>query len=100
MNANESPLHELTAFQRDLLTAIMRLDDPSGLDAKRALEAAYDTSMTHGRVYPALAGLVEDGLLAKRVLNSRRHAYEVTEHGRRRLVGHNDWQSNAIHGDA
>jgi DNA-binding PadR family transcriptional regulator len=93
-----SPLHDLTAFQRDLLASLTSLDAPTGMDVNRALEADYETELTDGGLYPALDNLVEKGLITKIAVNARRNEYELTERGRRKLVSHNDWQSAAIQG--
>ena len=57
-------MDDLTAFQRDVLYVIAGLgDEPHGLAIKDELEKYYDVDINHGRIYPKLDDLVDDGLV-------------------------------------
>lgn len=76
----------LTAFQRDILTAIAAHhteggEYPYGLAIKRSLEDYRQTVVNHGRLYPNLDSLVEEGLVAKSEIDKRTNRYELTEAG-------------------
>lgn len=58
-------MYDLTAFQRDLLVAITGLEKPHGLAIKEALEEYYNKEVHHGRLYPNLDTLVDEGLVKK-----------------------------------
>jgi len=87
-----NPLHDLTGFQRDLLTLIQQLDSPHGLAIKAEMEAAYDgKEVNHGRLYPNLDTLVEKGLVEKVQADRRTNNYSLTTRGRRELSEHCSW---------
>lgn len=71
---------ELTAFQKNILTVLA--EQPRyGLAIKRELEAYYDEEVNHGRLYPNLDDLVDDGLVEKNALDKRTNEYRLTEAG-------------------
>ena len=71
---------ELTAFQKNILTVLA--EQPRyGLAIKRELEAYYDEEVNHGRLYPNLDDLVDDGLVEKNALDKRTNEYGLTEAG-------------------
>ncbi len=80
---------DLTAFQRDCLEAIHRLDSADetsyGLAIKRELEHRYDDEINHGRLYPNLDHLVDHGLVAKAELDKRTNEYQLTDSARAML---------------
>lgn len=98
--ATPSPLHDLTAFQRDVLAAIAGLDEPNGLEVKSKLDDAYAKEIHHGRIYPAFDDLVEMGLVDKGSKDARTNSYSLTSRGRRELESHRAWTSRAIEGEA
>ena len=76
----------LTAFQRDILTAIAAHhtesgEYPYGLAIKRSLEDYRQTAVNHGRLYPNLDTLVEEGLVAKSEIDKRTNRYALTDAG-------------------
>lgn len=81
-------VHELTGFQRDLLAVlVVRTDadeETPGQRVKEALEARGYEDVNHGRLYPNLDGLAEDGLIRKDALayDRRTNEYRPTERGR------------------
>lgn len=91
-------MNDLTAFQRDLLRIIAGLDEPMGLEAKRALQDYYGHEINHGRLYPNLNELVKMGLIAKREKDGRTNSYSLTRRGREDLRARDEW--NAEHAPA
>lgn len=85
-------MFELTGFKRDLLTVIAGLDDPNGLEVKAALEDYYEGEINHGRLYPNLDDLVEEGLVEKSKRDERTNVYTLTESGRQLLDDRREWE--------
>ena len=81
---------ELTAFQQNIL-AILSEEPMYGLAIKRELESYYDSEVNHGRLYPNLDDLVEDGLVEKSELDKRTNQYELTEAGHDAVLGQLEW---------
>jgi hypothetical protein len=73
--------HDLRAFQRDLLKALARLGSVKGLAVKERLETCYGGEINHGRLYPNLDDLTEQGLVAKGTIDDRTNAYQLTDWG-------------------
>lgn len=80
-------LHDLTAFQRDMLAAVAQLsggEPPHGLAIKEEIQTMYDgKEVHHGRLYPNLDRLVQMGLVEKGVKDKRTNSYTITARGRR-----------------
>ena len=79
---------QLTAFQRDILTVIAAHhtesgEYPYGLAIKRSLEDYRQTAVNHGRLYPNLDTLVEEGLVEKSEIDKRTNRYALTDAGKR-----------------
>lgn len=85
-------MHDLTAFQRDLLLAISGLDEPKGLDVKDVLEEYYGTEIRHGRLYPNLDTLVNKGLVDKGKKDRRTNKYVLTDRGAREIEARIAWE--------
>ncbi|TKX82728.1 PadR family transcriptional regulator, partial [Halorubrum sp. SS5] len=62
-----------------------------GLAIKRELEAYYGSEVNHGRLYPNLDDLVDDGLVEKSELDKRTNQYELTEEGHDVVLGQIEW---------
>lgn len=85
----DSPLHDLTAFQRDLMFLLKNSDDePHGLHLKEQLEEFYETEIHHGRLYPNLDDLVDVGLVQKSSVDGRTNSYSITRRGSREVESH------------
>jgi len=84
------PASDLTAFQQNILT-ILSEEPMYGLAIKRELEAYYGSEVNHGRLYPNLDDLVEDGLVEKSELDKRTNQYELTEAGHDAVLGQLEW---------
>lgn len=64
-------MHDLTAFQRDLLYIIAGSDHPLGQDVKDDLDQYYNSDINHGRLYPNLDIVAEKDLVEKGRLDKR-----------------------------
>jgi DNA-binding PadR family transcriptional regulator len=89
-------MHDLTAFQRDLLLAISGLDEPKGLDVKDVLEEYYGTEIRHGRLYPNLDTLVEEGYVEKGKVDRRTNFYRLSEWGLGELEARRRWEDERL----
>lgn len=89
------PLADLTGFRRDLLVVIDGLDEPSGLDISRVLEAEYGTEILSGRLYPNLESLGDKGLIGKGAADGRTNTYQISDRGQRELDAHRRWMGRA-----
>ena len=69
----------LTAFQRDLLRALAKTDEQSGLSLKTDLRTYYGEEINHSRLYQNLDELVAHGLIKKRRRDGRTNSYCLTE---------------------
>ncbi|MFD1570596.1 PadR family transcriptional regulator [Halorubrum laminariae] len=81
---------DLTAFQQNILT-ILAEEPMYGLAIKRELESYYGSEVNHGRLYPNLDDLVDDGLVEKSELDKRTNQYELTEAGHDVVLGQLEW---------
>lgn len=86
-------MKQLTAFQRDILYTIGGLKAPHGLAIKEELEAYYGSEINHGRLYPNLDQLVEQGLIDKGQKDKRTNEYELTAHAKETLRQRRNWES-------
>lgn len=89
-------MHDLTAFQRDLLYVIAGSDEPHGLALKVELEPYYEGEIHHGRLYQNLDTLVEKGLVNKEELDGRTNIYTLTRRGNTELEARRDWEQQYI----
>lgn len=89
-------MHDLTAFQRDLLYVIAGMDDPHGLALKTELEEYYETPINHGRLYPNLDELVEKGLVEKSEKDGRTNVYTTTQRGHREIEARSEWEARYL----
>ncbi|TQQ79138.1 PadR family transcriptional regulator [Halonotius terrestris] len=89
-------MFELTGFQRDLLYCIAGAEEPYGLGIKTDLEAYSDTEINHGRLYPNLDTLIDEGYLAKSQIDDRTNQYELTDAGRELLAERREWEANQL----
>lgn len=56
------------------------------------MEDYYETEINHGRLYPNLDILVEQGLLEKSKKDERTNAYEISKEGRKLLEKRRQWE--------
>jgi DNA-binding PadR family transcriptional regulator len=86
---------DLTGFQRDLLTVIDGLDEPSGQDIKEELSRDVG-EINHGRLYPNLDALVDADLVEKGMIDRRTNYYEISEKGREALQNRREWENSEV----
>ena len=84
-------MHDLTAFQRDLLYVIGGFEEPHGFAIKDELEGYYEGEIHQGRLYPNLDTLVEKGQL-----DDRTNAYTLTRRGEQELKARRGWEQQYI----
>lgn len=95
-------MHDLTAFAVDCLAALAALDDdePCGRDIIRWLndELPHYDSINHGRLYPNLDKLEQDGFIRKEAMkhNRRSNVYRLTDDGWDELDARNDLLSEVL----
>lgn len=88
-------LFDLTGFQRDTLTVIAGLNEPSGQQVKEELEKQHD-EVNHGRLYPNLDALVEEGYVEKGEIDRRTNYYELSERGHEALQNRREWENATV----
>jgi DNA-binding PadR family transcriptional regulator len=89
-------MHELSAFQRDLLYVISGLDGPNGLEIGSELAEYYGEEIRHAQLYPGLDTLADKGLIDKSQRDGRANAYELTARGERVLIDRFRWLAEHI----
>ena len=89
---------ELTAFQQTILTVLAE-EARYGLAIKRELETYYDSDVNHGRLYPNLDDLVEDGLVEKSERDKRTNEYALTDAGYEALLADLSWTISKLNTD-
>ncbi|MFC6823794.1 PadR family transcriptional regulator [Halopelagius fulvigenes] len=90
-----SQVFDLTGFQRDLLTVIAGLETPSGQDVKEELQKQFD-DINHGRLYPNLDAVVEEGYVEKGDIDRRTNYYEISEQGQQVLANRRQWENSLV----
>ena len=94
MNVSTEDFAELSGFRRDLLIVIGGLDTPKGLEIKTELEQYYDDTIHHGRLYPNLDTLTEQGLVEKIAVNNRSNGYNLTDLGEAHIQARRKWETD------
>jgi DNA-binding PadR family transcriptional regulator len=89
-------MHDMTAFQRDLLYVIAGQDEPHGLAIKEALDEYYEKEVLHGHLYPNLDELVNKGLVEKGSVDGRTNSYNLTRRGQREIVARREWEESNL----
>lgn len=84
-------MFELTAFQRDMLILISGTEKLNGLDIRKRLEPIREEEINHGRLYPNLDTLVQEGLIEKGELDKRTNYYQLTEKGYEAITEYRHW---------
>jgi len=91
---HENKMAALTAFRRDLLHALDHLGPSKGLAIKAHLASYYQEPVNHGRLYPNLDTLVNEGFIAKSERDKRTNEYALTEQAERALNARREWVAN------
>jgi len=89
-------MYELTSFQRDILYCTAALDEPSGVEIRRELEEYSPTEVNHGRLYPNLNQLADEGLLNKDQKDDRTNLYTLTPLGKEVIVERRQWEDDKL----
>jgi DNA-binding PadR family transcriptional regulator len=89
-------MFQLTGFQRDLLYVIASLDRPSGQRITERIQETTDREVTHGRLYPNLDVLEEEGLIERGEQDRRTNYYELTEAGVQAMVERREWEESVV----
>ncbi len=89
-------MEELTGFQRDLMYVIANNDEPSGQDIRRRIEPYYDSDINHGRLYPNLETLVEEGYIVKGSKDERTNFYKITKKGKDAIIHRQQWEKSKL----
>lgn len=90
------PYAELTAFQRDLLCVVAGAEKPSGQDLKAELDSVYHKEINHGRLYPNLDALVEEGYVEQGTKDRRTNSYVLTGPGQELLAERRAWEGKHV----
>ena len=86
---------DLIAFQQNIL--IVLSEEPMyGLAIKRQLEDYYESEVNHGRLYPNLDDLVEQGLVEKSELDKRTNQYALTDDGYEAAIDTLGWTISKV----
>jgi DNA-binding PadR family transcriptional regulator len=88
-------MFELTGFQRDLLYVIAGSDRPSGQEIKERIGKDVG-EVNHGRLYPNLDALVEEGLVDKGQQDRRTNYYTISEEGQRAIHDRREWENQYV----
>jgi DNA-binding PadR family transcriptional regulator len=86
-----------SGLRRDICVIVADLDDPTGQQAKAALERHYDDRIRPKTFHGALDALVDKGFLS-RTQDGLADRHALTDAGRRRLLDHHAWVTASIEG--
>jgi DNA-binding PadR family transcriptional regulator len=84
-----------SGLRRDICVIVAGLDDPTGQQAKAALERHYDDRIRPKTFHGALEALVSDGFLS-RYQDGLADRYALTDAGERRLRAHHGWVGETL----
>jgi DNA-binding PadR family transcriptional regulator len=84
-----------SGLRRDICVVVAELDDPTGQQAKAALERRYDDRITPKTFHGALAALVDRGFLSRRQ-DGLADRYTLTEAGERGLRAQYEWLASVL----
>ncbi|WP_201740169.1 PadR family transcriptional regulator [Salinigranum halophilum] len=86
-----------SGLRRDICVIVAGLDDPTGQQAKAALERHYDDRVQPKTFHGALEALVSDGFLTRRQ-DGLADRYALTDAGAERLCAHHEWVASNLGG--
>ena len=89
---------ELTAFQRDLLRVVAESGPCSGTTIRDEIQRKYSSEINHGRLYPNLDKLSDDGYIVKREEepDRRTNTYHLSGKGISTLRDLAEWDSDSV----
>jgi DNA-binding PadR family transcriptional regulator len=91
--ARQVPTQKLSDFQQCILH-ILRERPKYGLAIKEELGAYYQEEINHGRLYPNLDDLVDQGLVEKADRDGRTNDYRLTEAGEQWIETRRAWEES------
>lgn len=89
-------MHQLSAFQRDVLFILLQYENGRGLFIKDKLEEYYDKTIHDGQLYPNIDALVEEGYIKKWKHNGRTNKYALTNKGKKIINERHTWENSYI----
>ncbi|GAB6878219.1 hypothetical protein JCM17823_04930 [Halorubrum gandharaense] len=98
---DEITVHDLLAFQRDLLLVAIEFDGekvPKGMALKRRVEDRYTEPINHGRLYTNLNELKAAGLIKTESVDGRTNAYHPTDQAYKILEAYHESLSETLEG--
>jgi DNA-binding PadR family transcriptional regulator len=84
-----------SGLRRDLCVVVRALEEPTGQQAKAALEAHYDDRLEPRTVHGALDELETAGYLTRRT-DGLHDRYALTDAGEAALLEHYEWLQESI----
>ncbi len=84
-----------SGLRRDVCVVVHALGEPTGQEAKTALETHYDERVAPDRFYGAVETLVDTGHLAERA-DGIHDRYTLTPAGERALRAHHEWLDERV----
>ncbi|MFW5938016.1 MAG: PadR family transcriptional regulator [Halanaeroarchaeum sp.] len=84
-----------SGLRRDLCVVVFALDEPTGQQAKTALEDHYDDRLEPRAVHGALDELERAGYLT-RTVDGLQDRYALTDAGEAALLDHYEWLRESI----
>lgn len=89
-------MHDLSAFQRDILFVLTSCGQANGLEVKRELKQYYGEQIHDGQLYPNIDKLIEKGLVSKSQYDGRTNSYELTIRGQREIEYRREWEQDKL----
>lgn len=86
-------MDELTGFQRDLLIVVAGIGPDKGIAMKEVIDDYYGVGISHGRLYPNLQALAEEGLVEIGSIDDRTNSYGLTEEGEQLVNARREWEN-------
>jgi DNA-binding PadR family transcriptional regulator len=85
-------MHNLSAFQRDLLVSIHEMGPTAGQTLRNHIEERWGEKINHSRLYPNLDELAALNLIRiNKDTGARYNEYELMPLGRREIDAHREW---------
>jgi len=89
-------MHDLSAFQRDVLYVLAGNSGAKGLEIKKKLEKYYSEDVLHGRLYPNLNDLADKHYVQIEEADGRTNAYSLTDKGKQSLRARRQWEQQFV----
>ena len=89
-------MNNLTGFQRDLVYTIAGMEEPHGLAIKEEIQDYREETINHGRLYPNLDTLVDQGYVDKGEKDRRTNSYTLTPFAWEEISSRSEWVDKNI----